>query len=196
RDKQQAITRGGKCRSTGDGKSRRDLSLTDSEDGLFVAMIQLNLPTVEVMLQQFFGGSFQIRAQQISRIAVIDVRMNRHFVRDRGDNDQSKSSLCSTASPEHVIENFVAKFAAFGTEVHWGLFPRQSSRLAHAFRSEDFDRIFATRIGQGWETESGVLPATRQQIDSGYGCFEDGTIAEAPVDWYQQLPLGGTLVIQ
>src|SRR5262249_14170062 len=145
---------------TWNGKRRPDLGVANGENGLFITVVDFNLPAVEVMLQQFLGGSFQVGAQQVSGLAVIDAGMNRHFVRDWGNNDQPQQPGCRSASPEHVIQDLVLELAAFTAEVDAGLFPRQSLRLQDVFGCEDLGGILASGIGERWKTEPSIFAAT------------------------------------
>ena len=172
------------------------MRMTDSQYGLFIAMIDFNLPAVEVVLKQLFRGGFQIGAEQISGVAVIDARMSRHFVGDRSNDNQPQMSNCSAASPEDVVEDFVTDLATFGAKVDASFLPIQAIRLTNVLRGEDFDGILAPRIGKIRETEPGIFAATGQQIHSGYRCFEEGAITEAAVDRDQQLPIRGAFLIQ
>src|SRR3990172_5591042 len=138
----------------------------------------------------------QIGAQQVSGVSVIDMRMSRHFVGDRSNDNQPQMSSCGAASPEHVIEDFVTNFATFAAKVDAGLLPIQAIRLADVLRGEDLGSVLAPRVGRIRETEAGIFAATGQQVHSGDRRFKEGAITEAAIDRDQQLPVGGALLIQ
>src|SRR3990172_1089405 len=169
--------------------------MTDSQYGLFIAMVDFNLPAVEVVLKQLFGRGLQIGAQQVSGVPVIDARMRGDFVGDRSNDNQTQMSSSGAASPEHVIEDLVTDFAQFGSKVDAGFLPKQAIRLANVLRRKDLDSILAPRAGRIRETESGIFTTTGQQIDSRDRRFEEGAITEAAIDRDQQLPIRGALLI-
>src|SRR3990172_2058726 len=50
---------------------RTYLGLADAQEVFFVPMIDLNLPAIEIGLNQFNHQSLQIGSQQVSRLAVV-----------------------------------------------------------------------------------------------------------------------------
>ena len=141
-------------------------------------MVDFNLPAVEVVLQEFFRGGFQIRAQQVGGIPVIDVRMSGHFVGDGSNHNQAEVPSCGTAPPEDVIEDFVTNFTALGAKADAGLLPIQAIRLADVVGSEDLGGVLTARAGKIGKTEPRIFAATGQQVDSRDRRFKEGAITE------------------
>ena len=63
RQEQHAVTSDGEGGLTRNREPRPDLRMTDSEKRLFVAMVDFNLPAVEVVLKQLFRRGLPIGAQ-------------------------------------------------------------------------------------------------------------------------------------
>src|SRR5262245_14900016 len=119
------------------------MRVADRQDGLFIAMVDLNLPAVEVVLEQLFRRGLQVGTQEVGGPPVIEARTNRHFVGKRRNDDEAQKASCGTTSPEHVIKDFVTNLALFGSEADAGLLPSQAIRLADILRREKIDRIAA-----------------------------------------------------
>jgi hypothetical protein len=66
--------------------------VTNSEDTLFVAMVDFNLPTIEVALQKFFGRQPIVVAQKVGLLPVIALTLFRLAI-GRGREDNSAGEM-------------------------------------------------------------------------------------------------------
>src|SRR5262249_26268578 len=108
----QTISCNLKLRKTLDGFGITDLALGDADERFFVPMIALDLPTVDVGLNESLHGQSQIGRNQKSRIAVEQFGAVAEAIANGLDHEQTKRPLGSGLAPEEVFENFDLKGAA------------------------------------------------------------------------------------
>ena len=69
-EQEHRVARHGECRNKLDGKFGAHLGLSDSDELLLVAVVDLNIPAPEVVLNHRFDGQIRIGANQKSRLTV------------------------------------------------------------------------------------------------------------------------------
>src|SRR4029077_20589022 len=169
------------CRDTRHAQIRPDLCLTHSKDALFVAMVDFNLPTIEVGLQKFFGAQLVIVAQQVGFFAVVEMACFGLAIRDgRHDKEAQKPSTASPL-PEHLADFLEADPAVFGAVKDFGLFPRDSGVFRDRFGTEKLCSIVATTLPLMGKTEPQVFASSRNEDRAIQRLAEGRFIAEGAI---------------
>src|SRR6476659_4595111 len=97
------------------------LGLSDPEGCFDLAVVDLNLPTVEVGLQQNGSGAVQVRGEQEGGFAVILAFAA--VVRHGRDQQQTQGSPAGAAAPEHRGDLFISDIAPLSAVKDSNLLP-------------------------------------------------------------------------
>lgn len=86
------VARNGEGGLARDGTGRPDLRLPHSQEVLQLPMVDFDLPSVEVGLDEKRRGGGVIRGEQIRRLAIVRAGVRRQPIGLGGDDQQSKGS--------------------------------------------------------------------------------------------------------
>src|SRR5208337_395940 len=111
-----------------------------------VAVVDFDLPAVEINLQELFGGSLQVSGQQVSRLAVVESTAFTFAIGGGSDDQQAERDASCTPAPVHLGHFFVADLAPLAPVEQLGLFPGPGLILAHLFGGERLGVVEAARI--------------------------------------------------
>ena len=102
---------------------RTYLSLAHAQEVLFVSMIDLDLPSVEISLNQsrcIGTGSIRVGGQQVSRVAIVGTCVRGELIGHGSDNEQPQSSGASAAFPQDALDLFIAECSPLSAEIDEG----------------------------------------------------------------------------
>src|SRR5262252_335790 len=171
-------------RLTGDGFFRPNLSLSDPQQIFFVLLIDFDLPTIEVGLEDLNDIGGRIGNQQVGRLAVETMPMS--VIGQRRDDNQTQRAPLSATTPEERANGFVTELMRTASGKYGGALPRNGVVLAHLFGGSQILAVEARstsargRFRQSRQVD--VFTCTSDQ----YGAFGDsaqhGEIAVAGID--------------
>src|SRR3989442_152917 len=108
---------------TGHGFGGADLSLSHAQNTFFITMIDLDLPSIEINLNERSGATVQVCHQQVSGLPVVDARMRRKLVRLGSDYNQAQLSSAAATFPKHPLHWFVPDVPPVSPKVNLGFSP-------------------------------------------------------------------------
>src|SRR5512135_2573012 len=89
------------------GRGRPDLSLSDAKDGFFIPMVDLDLPTIKVTLDQVPSRAVNIGRQQIARLTIISRCVGRKPIWDWSNDNQPQLPSAGSSPPKNSFHDFV-----------------------------------------------------------------------------------------
>ena len=122
-EQQSAVGSDGEDRLFGHGRDIPQLRLADTQGVFLFAVIDLDLPAVEIDLQQLLEGTAQIAGKQVRWIAIVQLPALGFAIGRRRDYDETKGALLGSALPVHLGDFFIADLAALATVKDLGGFP-------------------------------------------------------------------------
>src|SRR4029077_16877360 len=134
----------------------------DAQGILLFAMIDFDLPAVEIDLQQLLGGTAQVAGEQVSRVAIIQPFALTLAVGSRRDHDHPQRTLSGTALPINLGDLLIANVPPRSTIEDLGRLPAAVFVLAHLLGSELVDSIKPSGIGSCAKAQLGVLASSGQ----------------------------------
>ena len=99
------------------------LGLSDAQGILLVAVVDFDLPAVEVDLQQLGGGVLQIGGEQIGRLAVVEFAAFAFAIGGSSDDEEAERDLAGAAAPIDLRHLLVTDTAALASVEQLGLLP-------------------------------------------------------------------------
>ena len=117
-----AVGRDHQSRNTRCSQIGPDLCLTHSKDAFFVAMVDFNLPTIEVGLQKFFGRQLVVVAQQVGLLPVIELSLFGLAIGGGREDQEPQKPSATSALPEQLADFLEANPAVSRTMKDFGLF--------------------------------------------------------------------------
>src|SRR5579859_3051517 len=126
-------------------------------------MIDLDLPAVEVDLEQWASGAVQIGAEQISGLAIVPACAVAFAIGSGGDDEQAQGAGPGTALPQHWGGFFIADGAALAAIEDPGGAPADLLVLAHQFGSKLIGAVDAPALTDRGQAEFGILAGTGNQ---------------------------------
>src|SRR5260370_477316 len=102
--------------------------MTHSKDALFVAMVDFNLPTIEVGLQKLFGSQLVVVAQQVCLLPVIAPPLFSLAIGRGREHKEPQKPPTTSPLPEHLADFLEANLAVFRAVKDFGLFPGDGGR--------------------------------------------------------------------
>src|SRR5215468_5470575 len=116
---------------TGDGWLRPNLSLSDTQQVFFFLLIDFDLPTIEVSLENGNDIGSRIGDQQVSGLAVEAMPMS--VIGQGRDDDQAQRKALSATTPEQWADGFVAELMRATGGKDSSALPRNGVVLTHLF---------------------------------------------------------------
>jgi hypothetical protein len=127
----------------GHGYGVPELSVTDAQSVLFVAVVDLDLPAVEVDLEEVLGRGVEVSGEEVSGVAVVDLTGLALEVGGRCDDQEPEWEATCCPTPVDVGQLFVADRAPLSPVDDPGGPPRPGVVLANLFGGELLDRVEA-----------------------------------------------------
>src|SRR5262245_10334079 len=144
-------------------------------------MIDFDLPTVEIDLQEGTGRGGHRGGQQIGRFAIVEAAAFAFAVRSRSNHEQTHRTSARSSLPMNSGEVFVTNYAPITAIKDPGLFPGQSIILTHLFGSELDLVVEAAASGRCTEAERCVPASAGQHFRSFNRGTKDSAVAETAV---------------
>ena len=120
-------------RLTGDGLFRPNLSLSDTQQIFLFLLIDFDLPTIEVSLENGNDIGSRIGHQQVSGLAVEAMPMS--VIGQRRDDDQAQRKALSATTPEQWADGFVSELMRATGGKDGSALPGNGVVLTHVFGS-------------------------------------------------------------
>src|SRR5947209_10047116 len=149
-------------------------------------MIDLNLPAVQIHLQQLDGGGALIGGQQKGRTPIAESAVFSAPIRDWSYHQQPKPSWTGPALPQHLLDFLVAQLPALAAMPEWDALPRQALVLTDLLRCELFLRIPSTGAGRSRSAQPHIGPRAAEQVEAVQRRAEQCAVAEAAIACDQQ----------
>src|SRR5208282_2074183 len=144
-------------------------------------MIHLDLPAVEIDLQQLLERTAAIAGKQVRWIAIVQLFALTLAIGSRRNDDQANRTLSGATLPVHIGDLFIASLAPFPAIEDFGGFPAAAVVFAHLFGGKLLDPIKPARIGRGAKTQLGILAGPDQQNRSFWNLAKAGAITKAAI---------------
>ena len=105
-EEQEAVGGDLELRQTGDGFWRPNLTLGDADERFFIAVVTLDLPTINVSLNDGLKGKIDVGADQEGGLAVEDLGSFGKAVTKRLDDNQTQGKIRTGLAPEERGDGF------------------------------------------------------------------------------------------
>ena len=179
--KEQGIRSYCQRRLTRNGARRPDLRMSNAKDGFLISVVDFDLPSVKVALDQLPDWTADIGGQQIAWLPVIDGSIPRHLIGKGGNDNQPQfSSACSTP-PEDRFDEFVTDAPSSLTQPDFTPEIPSPRRCKDILRREGLKCIMATAPFGRWKAQTCVLTAPGQQGNTIQRTLVKGTVAETRI---------------
>lgn len=110
----------------GDGVGVPDLGLPDTQGVFFFAVVDFDLPAIQIELNEFARWGFEVGGQKISRLTIVELGAFALSIGSRSDDDQTQGAPSSASLPEHIVKLFEAHLAAFSSICQSNAHPRDA----------------------------------------------------------------------
>src|SRR5437660_2693381 len=158
-------------------------------------MIDLDLPPVEIDLQQLFQRTAQVAGQQIGRIAIVQLFAVTLAIRSRRNDDQAQRTSAGATLPVDSHNLFIANLAPLAAVEDFGSFPGAALILTHLLGSKLLDPIKPAGNGRGAKTQPGISAGPDQHHRPFWNLAKASTVTEAAVaGQHQDLAAAPSLV--
>src|SRR5258708_1690683 len=159
-------------------------------------MVDLDLPTVEVDLEELAHRPVDDRGYQVGRPTVIVTTTEPFAIAGGSDHQQTQRALASSALPEDPGDFFVLHLATFSAIEDFGGFPGSGVVQPDLLGSELVLAVEATGSGFGTEAELDILAGASDQFNTLDYRGKDGAIAETAIHRQQENLLGGAAGVE
>src|SRR5208282_1577620 len=126
-------------------------------------MVDLDLPAVEIDLQQLLDRAGQVAGEQIGRLAIVQLFAATLAVRTGRNHDQAQGTGSGATLPVHLRDLFVTNLAAPAAVEDVGSLPFVTVVLAHVLGGKLVHAVKPARTVGGTKTQLGILACAHQQ---------------------------------
>ena len=165
------------------------MRISDAQGVLFFPVINLDLPTVKITLQQQLRFSLVVGTQKISGLAVVSFGIHRKLIWLRGYHQKTKPAGTRPFLPEHVIHLFVTDISPCASKVDPAFLPRDGIILTNRFGRKLFFAVFASANLRYREAQPGIFTTATDDFSTIQSFTKDGSIAQTSINGLQHLPV-------
>src|SRR5208282_1405654 len=145
---QSAVSGDHQDRLFGYGVDVPQLGLSDAQGILLVAVVDFDLPAVEVDLQQLGGGVPEVGGEQIGGLTVVEFGAFPFAIGGRRHDEEAEGNLAGAPPPMDLRYLFITDAAALASVEQLGLFPGVGLVLPDLLGSKGGERVKAAgRLG-------------------------------------------------
>ena len=140
------------------------LRLAHAQSVLFLAVIDFDLPAVEINLNELGRGGFQVGGQQISRLPIVEPAAFAFSIRCGRNDNEAQGSAARASLPIDFLDLLVAHATLFSPIVRPGALPGEGLVLADGLGSEFFRGVKTPPAFFGPPAKHGILAAAHQKL--------------------------------
>lgn len=184
-----------KLREAVDGFGIAHLTFGDTNEGFFVAVIALNLPTIDIGLEKRLDRQSGIGADQKSGIAIQQLGTFAKTITDGLDHNEPKRTMTTGFAPEEVVDDFDLESTQFtsGKTLNGNKgngFVAQGFKRCGSRRTKATGASLFARNGRDRKTEFGIFANAAEQNGVVRKLRQNGAIGIGAIDRNEQGPMG------